>query len=130
MFHRKGVKPHPTAGRGYEVNVGEKLQWPELTLVLDLLETLASSDIEISEIDVRPQGPVLRYRETGVSVGELSKSGTFLRSRPQAAGYSKKMWDKERKVKELKLVLSDLAGRKEEADYIDLRFTRPVVKLK
>ncbi|MCD5390684.1 FtsQ-type POTRA domain-containing protein [candidate division NPL-UPA2 bacterium] len=125
-----GVKPHPTAGGMYEVKVGEKLQWPELTLVLDLLETLTSSDLKISEVDLQPQGPVLRYRETSVLLGELSKSGTFLRSTSQAAGYSKKMWDKERKVKELKLILSDLAERKEEAEYIDLRFTRPVVKLK
>ena len=127
----KGVK-------GYRLKVGEKLQWPKLTLLLDVLETLTSSGLKISGMDLRPEGVVLRYKGTRVLLGELNtvKHGETPQSSAavsQAVPILRQYWPKagkEKRVKELKLVLSDLAERKEEAKYIDLRFNRPVVKLK
>ena len=63
-----------------------------------------------------------------VKHGETPQSSAVSQAVPILRQYWPKA-GKEKWMRELKLILSDLTEREEEAEYIDLRFSRPVVKL-
>ena len=96
-------------GKG-KAKVGERLKGAKLVMALDILEIFSSSALSISEIELGEQGPVVWIKEVKV----------FLGKEPE----------RERQAKELKAILNDLKRRQEKAEYIDLRFNNPVVKLR
>ncbi len=92
------------------IKVGERLEGTKLVIVLEILEIFSSFGLPISRIDLEEPGLLVRIGEVKVFLGKES--------------------ERERQVKELKAILNDLKERQEKAEYIDLRFHNPVVKLR
>ncbi|MCD5397525.1 FtsQ-type POTRA domain-containing protein [candidate division NPL-UPA2 bacterium] len=96
-------------GRG-GMRVGERVGEVKLAMALDISETFSSFGLLISGIDLEELSPIVKIGEVRVLLGKES--------------------ERERQVKELKAILNDLQKRQEKAEYIDLRFNNPVVKLR
>ncbi|NOX97601.1 MAG: FtsQ-type POTRA domain-containing protein [Nitrospirae bacterium] len=92
------------------MKVGEQIKAGKFIWALEILEISPSLDLPISEIVLEGQSPVILIRGVKVFLGEEKKRGEEL--------------------KRLKAILNDLKKRKERAEYIDLRFNNPVVRLR
>ena len=95
-------------GRG-GMKVGEKIEETKLVVALDILEAFSSSGLFTSTIDMEGRSPVVWIGEVKIFLGE--EGG-------------------EEEAKELRFILKDIERRKEKAEYLDLRFHDPVVKLR
>lgn len=95
-------------GQG-EMKPGERLEGAKIVMALEILETFPASGLSISRIELGGRSPVVRM--DGVKV------------------FLAKEADRGKELKELRAILSDLQRRGEKAEYIDLRFNNPVVKL-
>ncbi len=127
-----------------KIEVGKRMEGAKLVTALEALEDFSSRGLSFSKIDLEKQSPVVWMGEINpvrsdppqaVSKGDCLPGRTDAVRRGRGTSNGVKIFlgrgreDREKKLRELQSILSDIGKREEKAEYIDLRFSNPVVKI-